>query len=90
MTLFNLNRDELRKINIDFKRTLIGQSIYGLKLCVQIFFILVLIQEAIAIFSESFNIIVTPILLCALILSVILEYFYLYFLNIYYTSNKKK
>ena len=90
MTLFSLKKDELRKVNKEFKKTYIGQSIYGLKLCVQIFFVLVLIQEAITILNDTADMIVTSILLCAILLSIILEYMYLLFLNIYYSDKNKK
>ena len=90
MTLFSLKRDELKKVNNEFKKTYLGQSIYGLKICVQLFFVLVLIQQALSIYNDTFDMVITSILLCGLILSVIMEYFYLYFLNIYYGDKKTK
>ena len=90
MSIFSLKRDEVRKINNEFKKTTLGQSAYGIRIIIGIFFLLVLIQQLLTIVNDSFDMIITSILLCAVILYAIVELLYLIILNIYYTSNKKK
>ena len=90
MSIFSLKRDEVRKINNEFKKTALGQSAYGIRIIIGIFFLFVLVQQLLTILNDSFDMIVTSILLCAVILYAIVELLYLIILNIYYTSNKKK
>ncbi len=88
MNIFNLNKDEFKKIDKEFRKTYIGQYLYIIRVCIFMLFIFAFGQEIFNVLNDSFDLVFTLVILCAVLLYAILDYLYYIILNSYYKDKK--